>query len=148
MDIRPLYDRLVLVGSTARKAGKTTYVTNLLKKNKGRFIAIKIQTSLKYEKFEVFKEAINGLENDTQKYLNSGAKEAYLINAPADKIMEAFLTIYKSIDKNSPIICESTSLIKYLKPQKYVLFHKIDSNRPKQDVNLFISLADEIIKVS
>ena len=33
MEIRPLFDRLVLVGSTARKAGKTTYVTNLLKKN-------------------------------------------------------------------------------------------------------------------
>jgi len=148
MDTRPIYNKLVLVGSTARKAGKTTYITNLLKKNRGKFIAIKIQTSLKYEKFEVYKEDISGLDNDTQKYLNDGAKEAYLINTPADKIMEAFLTFYKRIDQECPIICESTSLIKYLKPQKYVLFQKLDSNRPKPDVDLLISMADEIIKVS
>ncbi|OFZ46372.1 MAG: hypothetical protein A2381_14450 [Bdellovibrionales bacterium RIFOXYB1_FULL_37_110] len=148
MDTRPLYERVILVGSTARKAGKTTYVTNFLKTNKGRFIAIKIQTSLKYEKFEIFKEAICGLENDTQKYLKSGAKDAYLINAPADKIMEAFMTLYKSIDPSSPIICESTSLIKYIKPKKFILFYKIDAKKNKPDVDLFISMADEIIKIS
>jgi hypothetical protein len=147
MVTRPRYDQVIVVGSTVRKAGKTTYITNLLKKNPGVFVAIKIQTSSKYKNFEIFKENINGLENDTQKYLNSGARDAYLINAPVERVMEAFITVYEKINKDDMVLCESTSLVKYIGPKKFILFHKTDSDKLKPDVDQLIALADEIITV-
>ncbi len=53
---------------------------------------------------------------DSGRYLKAGAKISFYIECDDAHLFEAFLKVYKMLNKSCLVICESASITKYLKP--------------------------------
>ncbi len=75
--------------------------------------------------------------------LDSGAAEAYYIQAYDENVMEAFGLVISSIPEDKPVLCESPSLGKYINPG--VLFVTDNSEVTiKKDMSILLRKADRV----
>ena len=125
---------MIIVGSTAKNAGKTTLASKIIAKYSHRcdVYAIKISISeegdISDEKFEIMEEKNPNIGKDTSKFLAAGAKKSFLIRSTEKSILKAFDKVIKNIPKNSIIVCESTVLAKYISPALFILIKCENSN--------------------
>lgn len=155
MDL-PLLNNLLIIAGTGRKSGKTTIACSIIKAfcDIGP-VTIKIsphfhQTSedlisiSKNKKYNIFLERSLSGEKDSSRMLVSGAKEAYFIQANDNNVHEAFMVLNKQIRKNTPILCESPALRKYISPGAFIIADNKDNkdNKHKKDLGLLYDLAD------
>lgn len=144
-------DRMLLIGSKQRKAGKTTLACELIKKFSKDYktTAIKItRISKEYpdhdmaDDSELLKKGYSILEEkncsnntDTSKFLAAGAKQSFWLRVLDDCLLEGFTSLLKRIEKDAVIICESTSLIRLVKPGVFVMIpHSCVRSRLKKDI--------------
>ncbi|GEM_PF-637105 len=132
----PYYKDLLIIGGTGRNVGKTTLATMLFNKNSNsKIIALKVSTHRKEEEsfhgthefypaenYRIFVETGIQPWKDTARLLSSGASGAFYIEASADKIQEAFDEFMNSYNpEQHPVICESRSLRKHIRPGIFIL---------------------------
>jgi molybdopterin-guanine dinucleotide biosynthesis protein len=149
-------DSLLLIGSTGRKAGKTTLACRIIEKHKNKnIIAIKIaairKTDRKYHKeltadkkgFVILEETEKNTNNDTSKMLTAGAKKAFLLCAKKESLKNALECLLEKMPKESVFICESNSLRKILEPAVFVMVK--GKGRIKPSARQVKKYADRII---
>lgn len=150
-------DSLILIGSTGRKAGKTTLACRIINKFKDKkIIAIKIaairKTDLKNHKeleidkkgFAILEETEKNTNKDTSRMLTAGAKKAFLLCAKKESLKNAIECLLEKMLKGSVFICESNSLRKILEPAVFVMVK--GKGRIKPSAGHVSNYADRVIK--
>lgn len=143
---------MLLIGSLERNSGKTTLVTKFIEKYKknNKIVAIKITTSHKDDKNELFeiqkisKKDIDptNKNKDTSRFLLSGADSIFWIKTEKHGLKEAFNTLIDRIDQNAVIICESNSLRKIVRPGIFLMMKKKIQSSTRQSAMDVLHLAD------
>ncbi|MCD6594477.1 hypothetical protein J7L68_02215 [bacterium] len=125
---------MIIIGSTGKNMGKTTLVSKIIRKYscQQNVYAIKISISedgdISNKKFEIVEEQNPHREKDTSRFLAAGAKKSFLIRTTEQNLMEAIDKIIVNIPKDSIILCESTTLAKYVSPSLFILIKKENSS--------------------
>ncbi len=164
MQERIYIPNMIIVGSTARNTGKTTFISSLIKKYKQSVIGLKVTTinsnnsscprggegcgvcsSLDGE-YRIENELnING-NKDTNVMLKSGAVKVKWLISKKDylrKGIEDFLQIQNV--KQTPIICESNSLAGVVRPGLFVMLNAENETikRSAKDVLKYVDLSSK-----
>lgn len=148
---------LLIIGGTGRNVGKTTLALEIITKFAHLFdlTGLKVSThkkgeelfhgdhpNLSYDDFHIYIETSQVKSKDTARMLHAGAKNAFYIQTPDHQVSVAY-TAFKSLSsKNNPIICESRSLRKHVKPGLFILL--VDPLRLKENTAENIHLADYV----
>jgi hypothetical protein len=126
-------DNLLIVAGSGRNSGKTTIVCKLVDQFSYLGItAVKISPHFHDPSeglihipgkpgFAIYEETNRNTTKDSSRMLRSGAQKVYYIQTVEKTIKEAFSAIYMNIPPGKPVICESPSLINYIKPGLYIL---------------------------
>ena len=159
---------MLLVGSTARNTGKTTFCLAFLERWKNKFDIIGLKVTNVRDgngichhgnegcgvcasfagNYEIIEEADKSGEKDTQKLLAAGAKKVFWLKAVNDCVEEALNIILSGISKNSIILCESNSLSEIVRPGVSLLMRKSGITQVKPSAALFIEKADFVADIS
>jgi molybdopterin-guanine dinucleotide biosynthesis protein len=131
MNQRPEYPHMIIVGGTGRNTGKTSLICQMIEKYSASMdiTGLKVSsivpgedkfhgdhTNLSSQNIHIFKETDPGSSKDTSRMLRAGAREVWFLTATDDKIMELIDILSGLIDKKQAVICESSSLAKFIKP--------------------------------
>lgn len=162
MDNVPFYKNLLLIGGSGRNVGKTTLALEIIKifSKQAEIIGLKVSTHHKGDELLHGSHSIIPADNyviniekndvprkDTARMLQSGVTDAYYIESAGEKVKIAFEEFYNKFNPfNSPVICESRSLRRYVKPGLYILL--IGQNGDKIITEEEKSLADIVYSVN
>jgi molybdopterin-guanine dinucleotide biosynthesis protein len=139
---------MLLIGSTAKNAGKTTLACQIIRNlNKlYKIIAIKITPAEKADSFFLINQENNPKgRTDSSKFLAAGAEKAYWIQAEKSFFEEGFNQLLTTIAADAVIICESTSLRQYFKPGLFLIVRKNEETNLKPSAADIIKSADRIV---
>ena len=75
--------------------------------------------------------------------LNAGAEVAYYIQAYDKNVLHAFSLVISNIPEDIPVICESPSLVRYIKPGMLFLTDNREVKYGK-DITVLLSRADRV----
>jgi len=159
---------MLLVGSTARNTGKTTFCLAFLEKWKDKFDAIGLKvTTIREGKgmchhgnngcgvctsfsgnYEIIEEKDRSGEKDTRKLLAAGAKRVFWIRALDEYVQEATNAFMAEIPPEHIVVCESNALSDFVKPGASVLMHRAGIESIKPSAELFMKKADFICDIS
>ena len=162
------YPNMLLVGSTARNTGKTTFCLAFLEKWGKSFdiVAVKVSTVAKEGalchhgdfgcgacssfsgKYEISVETDPTGKKDTNLLLNAGASKVFWIRTLKSSALEAFESIMGKLPESSIILCESNVLFEFITPGLAVLMHRSGIENVKQSSELFREKADFICDIS
>jgi len=154
----PIEKNLLLIGGSGRNVGKTTLALEVIK----RAAKISAVTGLKVSAFKRGEEQFHGIHHDfptsgfriteekgelpnkdTARMLSAGASNAYFIESPDYMIPEAWTSFNNSCNpQNLPVVCESRSLRKYVKPGLFILL--INPGNIKDNSAGYSGLADHV----
>jgi hypothetical protein len=124
------YKNVIGISGACRNVGKTLLGENIIEQfsDKNSIIAIKISKfkhqshdkigllkQLESPYFTIWKE-LNCTGKDSGRYLKAGAEASYYIECDDDHLLTAFLLVYKLYKPNKLFVCESASIINYIKP--------------------------------
>lgn len=151
---------LLIIGGTGRNVGKTTLANMLIKKfsSVSEIIGLKVSTHKKDEEsfhgfhdYKADSDFIIKTENsefphkDTAKMIVNGASNAYYIETPKEKVIEAYQDFQRNfVIYDQPIICESRSLREYIIPGVYILLIGPKTQSTKSIDSIELSNADII----
>jgi len=135
---------MLLVGSTARNTGKTTFCAEFIKKwhELYNIIGVKITTihddnclchhgengcgactSFRGD-YEITEEDCVSGSKDTSSLLRAGAIKVYWVRAKKWRLAETAEQIIALISKDVVVVCESNSLSEYISPGVTVITHR------------------------
>jgi len=150
------YNNVLVIAGTGRESGKTTLACLIIKKFRHlKPVAVKISPHFHEPteglinwhidaNFNVYRETSRIGNKDTTRMLSAGAADAYYIQAYDKNAEEAFKLVAYNIPADTPVICESPSLTKYIEPG--VLF--ITDNKDvkyKKETKVLLSRADKVL---
>ena len=151
-----VYKNLILVSGTGQNVGKTTFVCKLIESNRNQnIIALKISPFwhninndkdiiIKNELFLILKESNTDGLKDSSKMLLSGASQTFYIQAVDVHILEAFNFLNLHYIKGQPVICESSALLKYVKPAFHFIITRNDKQKPKNENEIWVQNIDNV----
>lgn len=155
--------RMIMVGSTGRNSGKTTFSTEFIKKYKDdkRIFALKVTTIEKRDmkcprggegcgvctslvgNYDIREELARGQVKDTQRLKDAGAERVFWIRAYPEYLEEAYQDFLDLAEEADLIICESNSLRAYLEPRTFIMID--NSKKPKSSAENVRHLADMVV---
>ncbi len=154
---------IVLIGGNSRHAGKTTLacriITNLSEKTE--VFGLKV-TSVRpgesglhgnhigedFSGFSITEETDLLSGKDTCRMLDAGADRVFYIRAEDEFIQMAlarFLSLYNS---GQPIVCESRSLRRFVKPGLFLMMMRLPAFGTGKDVTEYLDVADSVLYFS
>ena len=153
-------DKMLLIGSDQRNVGKTTLACELINKYSKDYniAAIKItplskkhpdhtveSDSDRWEKgYDIVREKENSGKTDTSKFFAAGAQQSFWLRVFDENLLEGFTSVLKEVGEDVIIICESTSLVKFIKPGVFIMItaDSVSSKRKKhvQDLEPYASI--------
>jgi hypothetical protein len=126
-------DNLLLVAGSGRNSGKTTFVCKIIEQFHHLGItSIKISPHFHNPSdglipitsksgYTIFEETNSNTLKDSSRMLKSGADKVYYIQTHEESLNEAFSDVYKKIEPNKPVICESPGLIYHFEPGIFII---------------------------
>ena len=128
-------DNLLIVAGAGRNVGKTEFVCRLIEKHSSQSDIYGLKVSAIYpdeaiyhgdhsnKRFStnLFEETRNNLDKDTSRMLRAGAKKVYYLQGDDEQIRIGFQEFQSMIPSSAPIVCESSSLWKYVQPGLLIL---------------------------
>ena len=128
-------DTLLIVAGAGRNVGKTEFVCRLIEKHSPQrdLYGLKVSAihpdeaiyhgdhSNKRFSTNLFEETRNDLDKDTSRMLRAGAKKVYYLQGDDEQIRIGFQEFQSMIPSTAPIVCESSSLWKYVQPGLLIL---------------------------
>ncbi|HLN53781.1 MAG TPA: hypothetical protein VK212_08730 [Lentimicrobium sp.] len=146
----PFDSNLLIIGGSGRNVGKTSLALILFEKYKHfKMLGLKVSSHRKneenYHGAHTFYPADNykiiqeqGIQpwKDTARMVNAGASSAYYIEAASDMISFAYNDFNQKYNPNHfPVICESRSLRKHIKPGAFILLIDTMDKISNDDIN-------------
>jgi len=159
---------MLLVGSTARNTGKTTFCTEIIRKWEPQhdIVCIKITTihgeephchhgdkgcgactNFK-EDYEIIEERNPLGKKDTNALLAAGALRVYWVRSKHEKLPHAIKRAVEKIPKDTVIICESNSLAEMVTPGAIVVTHRKEVKDIKPSAQPMMEKANFIVDIS
>ncbi|QGY45378.1 hypothetical protein GM418_17370 [Maribellus comscasis] len=126
-------DNILVIAGSGQNVGKTTLACQILQNEKEKSpVAIKITPHFhkitkglteiqKGENWALFEEEDKTSGKDSSRYLQNGAVKSYLILAKDDGLQNAFSAIKKILPNKIPVLVESASLVKIIKPGLFLV---------------------------
>jgi len=145
-----VFKNLILVSGTGQNVGKTTFACSLIKRFKDQnIVALKISPFwhninndndiiIKNERFLILKESNTEGLKDSSKMLLSGASQTFYIQAIDIHILEAFDYLVSNYFKAQPVICESSALLKYVKPAFHFIITRNEKQKENNDFEIWV----------
>lgn len=133
-------DNLLIVAGAGRNVGKTEFICRLIEKHSDQrdIYGLKVSAlhpdeaiyhgdhSNKPFTTNLFEETRYDLDKDTSRMLRAGAKKVYYLQGDDEQIHIGFQEFKSMIPATAPIVCESSSLWKYVQPGLLVLVKAAD----------------------
>ncbi len=153
----PLLPNLIIIGGSSRNVGKTTLALKLIEKYcaNEKIIGLKVTSikpgeetfhgsheSFNLQQYSIIEETVIDGRKDTSRMLLAGAEKVFYIETPDHLLGEAMSEFLLKVGADSPIICESRSLRKVVKPGLFVLLKHYDQMLIKPEFKQFEKLAD------
>lgn len=150
---------LLVIGGSSRNVGKTSLAEHLIHRYAASGVTGLKVTSIRpgdeqfhgthahspSSEFTIFREVNTSGPKDTTRMLNAGAEAVFYIQVPDTQLERAFRTFITEYYTGGPIICESRSLRKVVKPGLFVLLKNAADTRIKPDFSKYEALADWLI---
>jgi hypothetical protein len=165
-DMKKMHN-LLLVAGTGRNSGKTTMVCRVTQQFRHLgIISVKISPHFhepskglllvsKNQGYIIYEETNHGTSKDTSRMLQCGAKRVLYAQVHEGFLNEAFSEIIKNIPENGPVVCESPSLIRHVRPGVFVIMisdNEVDAKNiaemrllPHSEYNLKMLLETEVL---
>ncbi len=149
---------LLIIAGTGNKSGKTSLACRILESLSAlKITAIKITPHIhettdgliplnEGKGFSIYEETNSSSTKDTSRMLRSGADKVYFAKVWDDDLLTAFNKIMENIPDQTPIICESPALRKYVEPGAFVIMTS-DSQHNKKNIKHLQSLPHLMIKL-
>ncbi len=129
------HNNLLIVAGAGRNVGKTEFVCRLIHKvcRRQDIYGLKVSAlhpdeaiyhgdhSNQQLNTNLFEETRHDLDKDTSRMLRAGARKVFYLQGDDEQIRTGFHQFQNRIAPSVPIICESTSLWKYIRPGLLVL---------------------------
>ena len=126
---------LLIVAGAGRNVGKTEFVCRLIERcsRQGSIYGLKVSAIHPDEAIyhgdhsnqqfttNLYEETRYDQEKDTSRMLRAGAKKVFYLQGDDEQIRAGFREFQRIIPDAAPVICESSSLWKYVKPGLLVL---------------------------
>jgi len=104
-------------------------------------------SSLKSD-YKITEETDPEREKDTSKLLKTGAKKVYWLRVRENAVLPAMEKLLNEKDLSGPVICESNSLMKYIKPSLFLLLEASGEAMKKKSALDVEDKADLIIETT
>jgi hypothetical protein len=133
----PFGGGLIVVGGQCRKVGKTALVVDLIRAFPGaRWTAVKItpytevgcpvrgsscKCAPKRHTFAILEEKDRSGESDTSRFLVAGAERALWVQTKEGRLADALAPLTEKLSKAGNVIVESDAIIKFWKPDLYLM---------------------------
>lgn len=140
---------IIVVGGHARNVGKTSVVTGLISAfPQYSWTAIKI-SSHRHKEFEevdgIFEEKDSAGGSDTSRFLAAGAARSLWVRIGEDNAESILEKLIPIVQDGSFVIIESNYILKFLRPDLYVLVLRRDVEEFKHSAKETLSQADAAV---
>lgn len=150
----PNFPNVLMIGSDARKAGKTTLITKIIEKFSSAYPVFAVKVALyddisvfhehypeasSKEIFEISEEAPG--DKDSGKYFQAGAKKSMFIAAMDSQIPNILNKFVQLLMEGGLMIVESTTLRKYMVPGIFLMVYG-ENSEMKSSAESVKSLSD------
>ena len=159
---------MLLVGSTARNTGKTTFCTEFINKwhETYKIIGVKITTihdenchchygdkgcgacTLFCGDYEIVEEVNISGSKDTSGLIRAGAAKVLWVRAKKWRLDEAAERVMAMISNDAVVVCESNSLSEVVSPGTIVVTHRSGVKEIKPSALPMLEKADFIVDIS
>ncbi len=131
-----LHDKsLLIVGGSGRNVGKTEFICRLIEKisSKHDVYALKVSAVFPDEAgchgdhsedvsdYYLLEESRRDSAKDSSRMLRAGARSVFYLRSDNEGILNGFAAFRKKIPPGAVLLCESNSLVNYVKPGLFVL---------------------------
>lgn len=142
-------NNLFLIAGTGRNTGKTTMVCRVTRQfSHLDIISIKISPHFhepsrglnelsRGKGYIIYEETDHHSEKDTSRMLQCGAKRVFYVQVAEGHLDESFNELLKYIPSESPVVCESPALIRYVEPGVFVIMMS-EENNGRKDISEMI----------
>lgn len=138
--------RLIVVGGHSRRVGKTTVVTTALAGlNAGEWLAVKISSHLHGASVGLHEETNPGAGSQAARYLEAGARKAFLLRAPDEQFATAAAEVRKMVAAGQNVIAESNRLVAWIHPDLVLFVTSPAISDWKPSSNLCLRSADALV---
>lgn len=152
---------IIVIGGHSRSVGKTSVVAGLIAALRDyHWTAVKItqyghgvcsangapcDCATADHTWAISEEKDRSGESDTSRYLLAGAPKALWVRTEQSRLAEAMPTLRKRLEKSQNVIVESNSLLKFLKPDLYLMVLDPDTADFKTSAREFLDRATAVI---
>ncbi|MBN2657755.1 MAG: hypothetical protein JXR86_11900 [Spirochaetales bacterium] len=155
----------LVIGSSSRNAGKTSFSRNLIETFPGTLQAVKITVISKehrcphgdggcgvcsslHASYEITEETVREGHKDTSKLLKAGASRVYWLRVSREAVPEGLEALLSILDPKLPVLCESNSIVRTVKPGLYIQLRPRGRKGMKQSAADLSEKADIIIETT
>lgn len=137
---------IIVVGGSARNAGKTSLICGLLAAlPEFRWVAIKITPHVHGSPLPICEETAPGQGTDTARFLTAGARRAFLIAAPENDLPALLGGLRATLGAASHLILESNRILDSLQPDLCLAVFGSTPSEPKPSFAQLARLADATV---
>ena len=152
---------LVVVGGHSRNIGKTSVAAGLIAATpQARWTAVKITQhghgvcstagqpcgcAIEYDHpFAISRETAPN-QTDSGRFLGAGAERSYWLRTPVGQLGQAMPELRRILDSSSNVILESNSVMRFLRPDLYLVVLDLANTDMKDSSRLYFDRADAFI---
>lgn len=148
-------NNLLIIAGTGRNSGKTTLACSIIERfSKLQPVAVKISPHFHEpgkgltevfsgNNYRIYRETDTIVNKDTARMLRSGAVQAIYIQVYDKHVAKAFGKAVEEIPADIPLICESPSLGRYIKPGILFIADN-ESIESKKDISSLLRKPDRV----
>jgi hypothetical protein len=143
---------IVVVGGSGRSVGKTALICGLIAAFKElSWTAVKVTSHEHWKVEPIWEEGDPTQETDTARYLQAGARRAFLLTAPEQRdpnetglglVMGEF---FRSAGRGANVIFESNRVLYHLQPNLYLMVNGAEPDGQKSSFEHAAPLADALV---
>jgi molybdopterin-guanine dinucleotide biosynthesis protein len=145
-----LLPNALFIGGLEKKSGKTTLSVSIVKKfsKKQDIYVIKATIIRDYKDkklFSIIEETDPNRPKDTGRLLAAGAKKVFWFKTDEKYALSGFKEILEKDIKNKPVLCETNSMRKYIKPGIFLMVKRENYIEKKETAEAVIDYVDMFV---
>jgi len=155
----------LVIGSSSRNAGKTSFSRNIIEIFRPDIVAVKITiitegqgcphgeggcgvcSSLRLP-YEISEETDRDGQKDTAQLLGAGARRVYWLRVRKDAVARGLKALLSALDPQTPVLCESNSIVRHIEPGLYIQLRPKGRKGQKKSAGELAHRADLIVETT
>lgn len=157
--------RMLMIGSTGRNSGKTTFAIEGIRRWKEKYPVIALKVTSMEElngncprgghgcngcsnlgaNYELIEELDPNTAKDTSQLLKNGASRVFWLRSLRTHLSQSMEDFLKLVPSNAVIICESNSLRKVVEPGAFIILNNTKNGLMKITAQNVLEYADLVI---